>query len=712
MNLNEYILNNSILKQKSITQTLTLFEKGATIPFIARYRKEQTNNLNEVEIALIQELAEKFNEIVKRKKYVLKTISENFILSQDLKVKIEECWDLYKLNDYYLPYKTKRISKGEKAKKAGLTILAKIIMKQDNSNPLKSANRFICKEYNSTKLVIEGAKHILADWINENEIVREKFRKSFLEHGQITTKEIKSKKKISDNLKIEKLKFKEVLDYSQRLSNCPSYRLLAILRAENKGFITIKIEPNIEFSIQWLERFFCKNNNENTKLVKSAIKDAYKRLLQPALDTEAKQYYKNIADEKSILIFGKNLEKLLLSPPLGSKSILALDPGFRSGCKLVCIDESGKLVHSSTIYPHAPQNEIEKSSLQIKKLLTKYKIHAIAIGDGTAGRETETWIKEKKLISNDKVYIIREDGASIYSASKIAREEFPNEDITVRGAVSIARRLADPIAELVKIDPKSLGVGQYQHDVNQVKLKKTLDLVVQSCVNKVGVNVNTASKYLLTYVSGLGPKLAESIVDYREKNGLIQSREELKLIPKMGTKSFEQSAGFLKVPTSLNPLDNSSIHPENYKLAIKITTKINFDLNKVITSKDILNNINTDEYVDKNTGIYTINDIIEELKKPGIDPRGKNTNFKFLDKINTIDDLVIGMTINGIITNVTDFGAFVNIGIKENGLIHKTEFSHDQITTPVNFLSIDQIVKVKVLLIDEKRKRISLTIKK
>jgi uncharacterized protein len=709
MNIQQYIQNNTIFQNNSINKTLDLFESGATIPFIARYRKEQTNNLNEVDIALIQELADKYNEITKRKEYILKIINEKSLLSKELKIKIDQCWDLYKLNDYYLPFKTKRITKGEKANKAGLTILAKIIMKHNNDNEL-SVNRFICKEYNTEKLVIEGALHIIADWINENEIVREKLRKSFLEHSKITTKEIISKKELSAILKQEKQKFKDVLNYSQRLSNCPSHRLLAILRAESKGFINIRIEPNIDYSIEWLEHFYCKSNN--SKLIKSAIKDSYKRLLQPSLSKETKQYYKSIADENSILTFSKNLENLLLAPPLGAKSILALDPGFRSGCKLVCIDKSGKLIYNTTIFPHSSKNELITSTIKIKKITKEYDIDTIAIGDGTAGRETEKWIKDIAIISMDKVFMVREDGASIYSASKTAREEFPNEDITVRGAVSIARRLVDPLAELVKIDAKSLGIGQYQHDVNQLKLKKALDLVVQLSVNKVGVNINTASKYLLAYVSGIGTKLAESIVEYREINGLIQSREEIKLIPKMGKKSYEQSAAFLNIPISLNPLDNSSVHPENYNLVLKFATKLSSNINDIISNSEKLNKINVDHYIDDNIGKYTIDDIINELKKPGIDPRQKNINFNFSDNVNSIDDLVKGMIVKGKVTNVTDFGAFINIGIKENGLIHKTELSQSNIEKPIDLLSIGEIIEVKIILIDKQRKRIGLTIKK
>jgi len=708
MNQLQYILKSSKLKSNSIKETLILLEYGATIPFIARYRKEKTNNLDEVQVELIQELSNKYSDIVKRKEYIIKKISDTSKLSPEFRNTIDNCWDIYALEDYYLPYKKKRITKGEKAKKAGLTNLAKIIMKQDNGDPHRSAKSFINKDYNSTNKAIEGAQHIIADWINENIIVRDKLRKSFIKHGQITTKEIKSKKDLTEQLKIEKSKFKDLINHTQRLSYCPSHRILAILRAESKNYLRIKIEPNKEYTLQWLERFYFKNDNANGKLVKQAINDAYKRLLQPSLENETKQFYKDSADDKSITTFSKNLENLLLAPPVGSKSILALDPGFRTGCKLVCINKNGNLIHNSTIYPNEPKNDKENSKTYIEQLINKYSIEAIAIGDGTAGRETEKWIKS--FISKDKikVYVVREDGASIYSASNTAREELPNHDITVRGAVSIARRLADPLSELVKIDPKSLGIGQYQHDVNKTKLKNKLDLVVESCVNKVGVNVNTASKYLLTYVSGLGIKTAESIIEYRKENGLIKSREELKKIPKMGKKTFEQCAGFLKIPISKNPLDNTSVHPENYKLVSLLKNDLNLNLKQIISNNAIIDSINVNHYKEN----YTIIDILNELKKPGIDPREENSTFEFSNNINTIEDISIGLEIVGIITNVTDFGAFVNVGIKENGLVHKSKFHINQSESLTNHVSIGQKIKVNVLEIDKKRKRIALSILK
>jgi uncharacterized protein len=715
MNKLQYIQSNTGLKPTQINNTLTLLEEGATIPFISRYRKELTQNLDEVEIANIQEKAKTFEAIENRKLFILKAIDEQGQLTPLLKTKIEKSFDIHQLEDLYLPFKSKRLTKGEKAKKAGLTSLAKLIMTQNNGDPLLAAEKFKTKDYPTADKALEGALHIIAEWINENDIVRDKLRKSFLEHGQIITKEIKSKttidnNKIADQKSLDKQKYRDVLEYSQRISNCPSYRLLAILRAEKEGFIRVKIEPNIDYSIQWLERFYIKSTNAYSDLVKSAISDAYKRLLQPSLETETKNYYKNLADEASIITFQKNLEKLLLAPPIGAKRCLAIDPGFRTGCKVVCLDESGKLVHNTTVYPHPPKNDKQKATAKIAQLVEMYKIQVIAIGDGTAGRETENWLKHIKFKTDVNAYVVREDGASIYSASKIAREEFPEYDVTVRGAVSIGRRVLDPLAELVKIDPKSLGVGQYQHDVNQLKLKNALDFVVESCVNKVGVNINTASKYLLSYVSGLGPKLAENIVNYREENGLFKSREDILKVPKMGAKSFEQAVGFLRIPQSKNPLDNSGVHPENYKFVEKIAKRLKKEIPELIGDNATLKSLNYDDFKD-DIGIFTFNDILEELRKPGLDPRQKAKMFEFTPNIKTINDLKIGQIVNGVVTNVTDFGAFVNIGIKENGLIHKTQLSKDFVQNPIEVISIDDHITATVISLDVERKRIGLSLK-
>ncbi len=707
MTKENYVEKETGLNSRSVNKTINLLEEGATIPFIARYRKEQTNNLDEVSILNIQNALARFAEVTKRKEYVLGVLQEKGITNEELLKKINQSFDLNRIEDLYLPYKTKRKTKAEQARNAGLTGLAKIIMKQDNGDPIAAAQRFIHKDYPTTDDAIAGATFIMADWMNENEVVRDRMRSSFIEHGVLTTKLVKTKKDQAD-------KYRDFFDFSQRLKGCPSYRLLAALRGGDEGLLRIKIEPNKEYALNWLERFFVKNNNDASTIVKGAIKDAYKRLLQPALETETKNYFKALADDQSIETFSKNLEKLMLAAPVGSKRTLAIDPGFKSGCKVVCLDENGDLLHNCNIYPHPPQKESSKASAKIFQLVQSYKIEVIAIGDGTAGRETEAFIKRVHFDRDLSVFIVREDGASIYSASKIAREEFPEYDVTVRGAVSIGRRLMDPLAELVKIDPKSLGIGQYQHDVNQTKLQNQLDHVVLMAVNKVGVNLNTASKYLLSYVSGLGPKLAENIVAYRSENGPFDSREALKKVPRLGANAFQQSAGFLRIRNGKNPLDNSAVHPENYKLVREGIRKTGLQLDEVIGQKDKVQSLKEEmtRLAENEIGAYTLNDILAELEKPGIDPRKSAKIFQFSDQIKTIDDLKIGMKVNGIVTNVTDFGAFVNIGIKENGLIHKTQLSDEYVSQPTDYISIHDQVQVLIVSVDADRKRIGLSMKK
>ena len=702
-----YVERETGLKLKSVRKTIGLLEEGATIPFIARYRKEQTDNLDEVDILNIQNALGRFGEISKRKEYILGVLKEKKITDEALLNKINESFDLNRLEDLYLPYKTKRKTKAEQARNAGLTGLAKIIMKQDNGDPISAAKRFTHKDYPTPEAALEGATFIMADWMNENEIVRDRMRSSFIEHSVLTSKLVKTKKDLAD-------KFRDSFDYSQRLKGCPSYRLLAILRGNEEGLLRIKIEPNKEYAINWLERFFVKNTNQASALVKSAVKDAYKRLLQPALETETKNHYKTLADDQSITTFSKNLEKLMLAAPVGSKRTLAIDPGFKSGCKVVCLDENGDLLHNCNIYPHPPQKESSKASAKIFQLVQSYKIEVIGIGDGTAGRETEAFIKRVHFDRDLSVFIVREDGASIYSASKIAREEFPTFDVTVRGAVSIGRRLMDPLAELVKIDAKSLGIGQYQHDVNQTKLQNQLDHVVLMAVNKVGVNLNTASKYLLSYVSGLGPKLAENIVAYRTENGPFESREALKNVPRLGANAFQQSAGFLRIRKAKNPLDNSAVHPEHYKLVREGIRKAGFKLEDVIGQKDkvLIVKEKLSTLTSNELGTYALNDILAELEKPGIDPRKSAKIFQFSAQIKTISDLKLGMKVNGIVTNVTDFGAFVNIGIKENGLIHKTQLADEFVSQPTDYISLHDQVKVVVVSVDIERKRIGLSLKK
>lgn len=707
MTKEKYISNQTGLALKGVQNTISLLEEGATIPFIARYRKERTGNFDEVEILNVQESLTQFTEIEKRKTYVLGVLSEKGITDEKLIDKIKETYDANRLEDLYLPYKTKRKTKAEAARSAGLEQLAKRIMRQENGDVIALAQRYITKEYPTADAALEGATFIMAEWMNENEIVRDKLRKSFVEHGVISSKVIKTKKDEAD-------KFRDFFDFSQRLKNCPSYRLLALLRGVSEGYLRMKIEPNPEYSLAWLERFFVKGDKPAGKLVKKTTEYAYKKLLQPALESETKNHYKGLADDRSIETFSKNLEKLILAPPIGSKRTLAIDPGFKSGCKVVCLDENGDLLHNCNIYPHPPQKDTGKASAKISQLVQSYKMEAIAIGDGTAGRETEAFIKRIRFDRDLSVFIVREDGASIYSASKIAREEFPEYDVTVRGAASIGRRLMDPLAELVKIDPKSLGVGQYQHDVNQVKLQKQLDHQVLMAVNTVGVNLNTASKYLLAYVSGLGPKLAENIVQYRTENGPFESRKQLKKVARLGENAFLQSAGFLRIRNAKNPLDNSAVHPENYEVIQQLAKKAGFELEEVIGNSEKVAELSKKARHELETqlGAYTTSDILTELEKPGIDPRKKAKVFEFAAHIKTINDLKVGMKLNGIVTNVTDFGAFVNIGIKENGLIHKTELADEYVAQPIDYISLHDHVNVTVIAVDIDRKRIGLSLKK
>ena len=704
MLVNNYIQMLTEIPAIGISAVLEMRSSGASIPFMARYRKERTGNLNEVEIESIFKAADIYTDITSRKTFILKTISDQNLLANELELKIKDCFDLNVLEDLYLPFKVKKRSKAEIAKKAGLLGLAKLIMSQKHKDINVLAKDFVKGELPSETAAIEGAQAIIESWIVENPLVREKIRKSFNNFSIITSEKIKTGID-------EQEKYKNFYDFSQPIAKCPSYRLLAILRGEQEKILRIKIRPKSEFNISWLNRLYVKDINVGSELVKSAIINAYKKKIVPSLESETKTHFKVIADDKSILTFTKNLKQILLSPPIGSKRTLAIDPGFRTGCKVVCLSENGDLLHNTTIYPHPPQKEKSKAMAKISQLVEMYHIEAIAIGDGTAGRETEKLIKHIGFKKPPMAYMVREDGASIYSASKVAREEFPTYDVTVRGSVSIGRRLCDPLAELVKIDAKSLGIGQYQHDVNQIKLKAALDLTVETVVNMVGVNVNTASKYLLAYVSGIGPKLSESIVAYRSSTGAFKNRESLKKVPGLGEKAFEQAAGFLRIKNPVNPLDNSSVHPEQYKIVNTIAKNNHVSVLELIGNKTVLADILSDNKLIEKIGIFTLKDLVEELKKPGIDPRMKATIFKFSDDIGSISDLKIGMTVSGLVTNVTDFGAFVNIGIKTNGLIHKTEIAQEYVEHPTDFLAIDQQVKAKVILIDIERKRIGLSLK-
>lgn len=699
MTKNEYISGISQLDNKRVNNVIRLLDDGATVPFIARYRKEATWGMDEVEIEKIKDLASKYEELTSRQSTIIGKIEEQGQLTDELKHRVQNCFDPVKLEDLYLPYKQKKASKAEKARKNGLEPLAKMIMSQRSGDPIQMAERFLRGEITEPEEAIEGAKHIMAEWMNETENLRDRLRSLFDRRALIVSKVGKGKEEEGE-------KYKDYFDHSELLKRCPSHRFLALYRGNREGILALKARPDDSEAIEILERFFVKDSGECSDIVADACKDAYRRLLRPSLETEALNKAKDAADESAIAVFGKNLRQLLLAPPLGNKRILAIDPGFRTGCKVVCLDETGQLEENATIFPHPPQNETGKAKSKIAQLVQAHKIEAIAIGDGTAGRETERFIKSIRFDRDVVVFVVREDGASIYSASPIARKEFPNYDVTVRGAVSIGRRLMDPLAELVKIDPKSIGVGQYQHEVNQAKLKDALDNVVVSCVNQVGVDVNTASPYLLCYVSGLGPVLAQNIVDYRSENGKINSREELKKVKRLGDKAFEQSAGFLRVRDGENPLDNSSVHPESYKVVQSMAKSLGIKVEDLIGDEKALNQLKKEQFPDIDT--YTYEDIVKELKKPGRDPRNKAKVLEFDHRLKTIDDLKPGMTVNGIVTNVTNFGAFVNIGIKENGLIHKSNMADTYVEDPSTIVSLHQHVQVYVMEVDPARKRIGL----
>lgn len=699
MQQQDFIQSNSELNSKSIINTLSLLNEGATVPFIARYRKEMTSGLDEVEIALIRDLAKKHDDLIARQKTILASIEEQGKLTDELKTKIVACFEMTALEDLYLPYKQKRQTKGDKAKKLGLEPLARMIMSQRGGNPEQMADKFVKGEVIDEEMAIAGAKDIIAEWINENAVARSRMRQTFQRKSILQSKLVKGKEEVG-------AKYRDYFDFSEPLYKCASHRFLALIRAEREGIISLKAQPDQIEAIAQLERFFVKGNDACSDVVADACKESYKRLMCPSLENEVLNEAKEKADKEAIKVFSTNLRQLLLAPPVGSKRVLAIDPGFRTGCKVVCLDESGDLLTNATIYPHPPQNENSAAAAKIAQLVQAYKVEVIAIGDGTAGRETESFIKRIRFDRDLDVYVVREDGASIYSASPIARKEFPDYDVTVRGSVSIGRRLMDPLAELVKIDPKSVGVGQYQHEVNQTMLKEALDDVVISSVNAVGVDLNTASPYLLSYVSGLGPSLAENIVAYRTENGGIRSRDELKKVKRLGDKAYEQAAGFLRVRDAENPLDNSSIHPESYKVVQAISKKLKVELKTMIGNDELLKEIKKVDFPEIDG--YTFDDIIKELKKPGRDPRKKAKVLEFDSTIRTIDDLRIGMILTGIVTNVTAFGAFVNIGIKENGLIHKSQLADSYVEDPSQFISLHEHVEVQVLEVDAVRKRVGL----
>ena len=692
------------LTSNSVENTVKLLQEGASIPFISRYRKEVTGGLDEVAIENIKALNDKFKELQKRKELILSTIAEQEKLTPELKEKIESTWNGIELEDIYLPYRPKRQTRAEVARKKGLEDLANWLIKQPSTSPTEKASLFVNNEVKDIDDALKGASDIIAEWVNEDVCARQDVRSIFEREAEITSKIIKGKEKEGE-------KYKDYFDFSAPLSRCPSHRLLAIRRGEAEDFLRVVISPDDEKCVSRLIQRFVINSTEAAHYVEEAVKDGYKRLMKPSMETEFANSSKEKADEAAILVFAENMRQLLLAPPLGQKRVLGVDPGFKSGCKVVCLDELGNLLHNETIYPHPPRNEYSKAGNKVVKLTSTYKIDAIAIGNGTASRETERFITNLRYETNVQVFVVSENGASVYSASKIAREEFPDYDVTVRGAVSIGRRLCDPLAELVKIDPKSVGVGQYQHDVDQNKLKKSLDQTVENCVNLVGVNLNTASKHLLMYVSGLGETLAQNIVNYRATKGAFSSRKELMKVPRLGAKSFEQCAGFLRIPDAENILDNSAVHPESYHVVSTMAKDLNSSIKELINDKSLRQKIDLSKYISDNIGLATLTDIMDELEKPGRDPRTKVLVFEFSEQVRTIEDLNEGMMLPGIVTNITNFGCFVDVGIKENGLVHISELADKFISNPADIVSLHQHVEVKVLSVDKHRKRIQLSMK-
>lgn len=690
-----------------VENTLKLLQGGATIPFISRYRKEATGGLDEVQIGDIHTRYEKLCELAKRKETVLSTIEEQGKLTDALRERITNCWDTTELEDIYLPFKPKRKTRAEVARQKGLEPLAMLLLMQRENNLSARVRSFVKGEVKDEEDALKGARDIIAEQVNEDERARNLIRNQFSRQAMISSKVVKGKEKEE-----AALKYRDYFDFSEPLKKCTSHRLLAIRRGEAEGILKVSITPDDETACtERLERQYVHGNRECSAQVAEAVNDAYKRLLKPAIETEFSALSKEKADEEAIRVFAENLRQLLLAPPLGQKRTMGIDPGYRTGCKVVCLDAQGNLLHNEAIYPHPPKSETALAGRKLVKLVEQYKIEAIAIGNGTASRETERFVTSQRYDREVQVFVVSEDGASIYSASKIAREEFPEYDVTVRGAVSIGRRLMDPLAELVKIDAKSIGVGQYQHDVDQTKLKASLDQTVESCVNLVGVNVNTASKHLLTYVSGLGPTLAQNIVNYRAENGAFHSRKELLKVPRMGAKAFEQCAGFLRIPHADNPLDNSAVHPESYAIVEKMAKDLKCSVADLIKNKDLRSQIDIKNYVTDTVGLPTLTDIMQELDKPGRDPRQKIQVFEFDKNVQTIDDLREGMELPGIINNITNFGCFVDIGIKENGLVHISQLADKFVSDPTTVVSMHQHVRVRVLSIDHERKRIQLTMK-
>ncbi len=699
-----FVAGSTGISLKQTSATIRLLDDGATIPFISRYRKEATGGLDETQIQAIATAYEKAQELEKRKKHITETIAAQDKLTPELEKKIADCFDAQTLEDLYLPFKPKRRTKAEIAREKGLEPLARIIMAQNSDDVRRSASRFVNDDVADTEEAISGAADIVAEWISENQGARNTVRNMFSREAVVTCKVAKGKEEEAAN-------YQNYFDFSSPLKRCGSHRILAMRRGEREGLLRVDISIPEEKILDRLSERFVKNDTESAHVVEEAIADSYKRLIKPSIENEFASLSKAEADDQAISLFAQNARQLLFAPPLGRKRILAIDPGYRTGCKVVCLDEQGNLLHNDTIYPTPPKSETALAAKKISHLIEVYKIDAIALGNGTASRETERFLSSLRYSRDVKVFVVSEDGASIYSASKLAREEFPDKDVTVRGAVSIGRRLLDPLAELVKIDPKSIGVGQYQHDVDQTKLKKSLEFTVESCVNSVGVNLNTASKELLTYVSGLGPQLAQNIVSYRAENGDFTTRRQLMKVPKLGPKAFEQCAGFLRIPDGENPLDNTAVHPENYRIVEQMAKDNNCTVAELIKDKEKREKIDIRRYVTAETGLPTLTDIMAELEKPGRDPRKGVAVMKFDDSIKTFDDLTEGLVLKGIVTNITQFGVFVDIGIKENGLVHISELSDKFVSSASEVVKIHQQVTVKVKSIDRERRRIALTMK-
>ena len=692
------------VKPFQIQNVFDLFSEGATIPFVARYRKERTGSLDEVQLMDIKTQLEYYDKLEKRKDTICKTLQEIGTLTPELEKQFRETYDSVVLEDLYLPYKPKKKTRASEAKAKGLEPIAKLIFEQKNIL-LQQEVLQVSKSKNLTAdEVLSGARDIIAEWISENISVRNELRKEFSNSAIISTKVSKSKQ-------ADAQKYENYFAFSEPIKKSPSHRILAMMRGENEGFLSLSIAIVEDTACKIINKIVLKGYNDSANQVKIAAEDSFKRLLSPSIEKEFYNEVKHRADVEAIRVFAENLRQLLLLPPLGQKRILGIDPGFRSGCKIVCLNEYGDLLHNETIYPHAPQNETSKAMNKISQLVQTYKIEAIAIGNGTASRETENFITRIRFSQDIQVFVVNEAGASIYSASKVAREEFPQYDVTVRGAVSIGRRLMDPLAELVKIEPKSIGVGQYQHDVDQTDLQKSLDFVVESCVNLVGVELNTASKHLLAYVSGIGPVLAENIVNYRKENGAFESRKEIMKVPKMGKKSFEQCAGFLRIQNAKNPLDNSAVHPERYDVVAKMAKDLQATISDLLQNEQLRNRIEIAKYVNEEVGLPTLQDILKELEKPGRDPRKKLKSFAFDERLKVLTDVEVGAKYPGVVTNITNFGAFVDIGIKQNGLVHISQICKEYITNPSEVLSINQYVMVKVLEVDEARNRLQLSIK-